>query len=264
MPKREFESRNLLLFLLITFAWSWGFWLPEILWDTSMFVAPFGPMVGAVALTYMNRGSGGVKALLKRGTDLKFGKIWLLPILFLIPAIYALSLFLAMHLDGFVPDLVALSQPIIIPFAFVYILILGGPLAEEFGWRGYALDRFQVRYSALGSSIILGVIWGLWHLPLFYMPSQQDFYSNIPFLGFFVGAIFLSVLFTWIYNNTGRSMLAVLLFHTTSNLAVFLFPAMESEFRGLYSTVISFLVVVVIVFVYGARSLRKRPARISR
>jgi hypothetical protein len=258
MPKREFETRNLLLFLLITFAWSWGFWLPEILWDVRLFAAPFGPMVGALVMTYMNRGFEGVKALFKRGVDFGFGKIWLVPILFLIPFIYALSLFLAMQLDGFVPDLVALSQPIIIPIAFIYILILGGPLAEEFGWRGYALDRFQARFSALSSGIILGVIWGLWHIPLFYMPSQQAFYSNIPILGFFVGAILLSILFTWIYNNTGRSILAVLLFHTTSNLAVFLFPAMESEFGGLYSMIINFLIVVVIVFIYGARRL-KRP-----
>ncbi|MFO7618566.1 MAG: type II CAAX endopeptidase family protein, partial [Thermoplasmata archaeon] len=215
MPKREFESRNLLLFMLITFAWSWGFWLPEILWDVRLFVAPFGPMVGAVVLTYMNRGSGGVKALFKRGIDFKFRKAWLLPILFLLPAISAISLYLAMRLDGYVPDLAAISQPIIIPIAFIYIFILGGPLAEEFGWRGYALDRFQARFSALSSGIFLGVIWGLWHLPLFYMPSQQAVYGNIPIWGFIVGAVLLSILSTWIYNNTGRSILAVLLFHTT-------------------------------------------------
>jgi len=123
-----------------------------------------------------------------------------------------------------------------------YILFLGGPLQEEFGWRGYALDRLQEKYNALVSSVMLGFIWGLWHLPLFFMPRQEMYY-NVPILGFILGTIFFSIIFTWIYNNTSRSILAVLLLHTTGNLSHFIFPVGATTWGGLYSVVLNAVVV---------------------
>jgi len=170
------------------------------------------------------------------------------------PFLVGLSLLLAVLLGDPLPELFALSQPIIIVIAFFYILFLGGPLEEEFGWRGYALDRLQMKFNALISSVILGIIWGLWHIPLFFMPGQ-DIYRNVPILGFIAGAVFLSILFTWIYNNTGGSILAVLLFHTTSNLAQFVFPAIATTWGGLISVILNVVVVVIIIFVYGAKRM---------
>jgi len=96
-------------------------------------------------------------------------------------------------------------------------------LEEEFGWRGYALDRLQAHYSALLSSVFLGIVWGLWHLPLFFM-SGQDIYHSVPIPAFILGTIFLSILFTWIYNNTGRSILAVLIFQHDGESISFYLP----------------------------------------
>lgn len=248
------DTRNLLLFFVITFIWSWALWLPEVLWGFRLYLAPFGPTISAFILTYINEGSNGVKVLLKRGIDLSFKKVWLIPIFLLMPAIVGLSLLLAIFSGESVPAIPFLSQPFIIIPAFFYILFLGGPLAEEFGWRGYALDRLQVKYNALTSSIILGILWGLWHLPLFFMKGQ-DMYRNVPIWGFILGTVFLSILFTWIYNNTSRSILAVLLFHTTSNLAHFIFPAMATRFGGIYSVILNIVVVVVILIVFGARRM---------
>lgn len=248
------ESQNLFLFFLIAFAWSWLLWTPEVLWERRLYLAPFGPTVAAFILSYLNGGMGGVKDLLKRGLSLNFKKIWLFPIFLLMPAIVGLSLLLAVLSGEPMPKITVLSQPWIIIPAFFYILFLGGPLAEEFGWRGYALDRLQKYYNALVSSVILGVVWGLWHLPLFYMKGQ-DIYRNVPIWGFILGTIFLSILFTWIYNNTNRSILAVLLFHTMSNLSHFIFPAMATTWSGLYSVILNVMVVILVLVIWGPKKM---------
>jgi len=250
------ETRNLVLFFLMAFAWSWLLWLPQALWGISLFLAPFGPTVAALLLTAINEGRRGVQVLLRREVDLGFRKVWLLPIFLLMPAIVGLSLLLAVLSGDPLPEMPVLAQPWTIVPAFFYILLLGGPLAEEFGWRGYALDRLQARFNALVASIILGAIWGLWHLPLFFMPGQ-DIYRSMPIWGFVLGTIFLSILFTWIYNNTGRSILAVMLFHATGNLAHFIFPAVMTTWGGLYSLVLNVVVAIVIVALWGPRRLRR-------
>jgi len=250
----HFENRNLWLFFFIAFAWSWLFWLPEVLWNTRLYVAPFGPTIAAFLLAYLNDGFSGVKNLLKRGLDFSFKKIWLFPIFLLMPAIVGLSLLLAVLSGEAAPKVPVLSQPWIIIPAFFYILFLGGPLAEEFGWRGYALERLQINFNALFSSVILGIAWGFWHLPLFFMP-EQEIYRNIPIWGFILGATFFSIPFTWIYNNTNRSILAVLLFHTMGNLSHFIFPTNATKLGGLYSLILNILVVIVILLIWGPKRM---------
>ena len=248
------KNRNLWLFFVIAFAWSWLLWMPEVLWGVSLYVAAFGPTVAAFLLTYINEGRNGTRELLKRGLDFRFRKIWLIPIFLLMPAIAGFSLLLAVLIGEPVPEIAVLSQPWIIIPAFFYILFLGGPLQEEFGWRGYALDRLQINYNALVSSVILGFIWGLWHLPLFFMPRQEMYY-NVPIWGFILGTIFFSIIFTWIYNNTGRSILAVLLLHTTGNLSHFIFPVGATTWGGLYSVILNVVVVIIILIIWGPKRM---------
>ena len=92
-------------------------------------------------------------------------------------------------------------------------LLILGPLSEELGWRGYALDRLQSRWNALTSSLILGVIWSLWHLPLFYIVGTSQYLYDISFLGFMLGTTTTSVLYTWVYNNTRGSIWSAVFFH---------------------------------------------------
>lgn len=235
----------------------------EILYGLHLYLAPFGPTIAASIPVYLNARRSGIKELLMRAFDVEFKKIWLLPVLFLMPAIVGLSLLLSVLSGDAKPAIEAFSQPLTIIPAFFYMLFLGGPVAEEFGWRGYALGRLQARYSALLSSILLGIVWGLWHLPLFFI-EDQEIYRNVPIPGFILGTIFLSILFTRIYNNTNGSILAVLLFHTTGDLAHFIFPAMGSTWGGLYSVILNVMVVVLMLIIWDPKKMvRERKPKIA-
>jgi hypothetical protein len=217
----------------------------------------FGPTIAAFFLTFLNEGKKGVLELLKRGFSFKFKKIWLIPALLLMPSIIGLSYLIAILSGEKLSSTIIFSQPFMIIPAFFYIFFLGGPLAEEFGWRGYALDRLQIKFNAFLSSIILGLIWGLWHLPLFFM-ENQEIYKNIPFFGFIAGTLLFSVIFTWIYNNTDRNIMPVLLLHTSGNLGHFIFPAFESKYAALYSLIINLVVDIVILIIFGTKKMVRR------
>ena len=96
--------------------------------------------------------------------------------------------------------------------SFLPLLILG-PLSEEIGWRGYALGRLQMRWNALISSLIIGLVWTLWHLPLFLMVGTSQHELGLPFVGFLVGFMANSVFYTWLYNNTEQSLWSAIFFH---------------------------------------------------
>jgi hypothetical protein len=269
MKQNRSENRNLWLFFLITFAWSWLFWIPKALVSQDLLSIPpvlgdfllghsnpaaWGPFIAAFLLTYINEGGRGVKRLLKSGIDYRFEKIWLIPIFLLFPAIVGGALLLSMLTGGITPNLSVLSNPFTIPIAFVYIFFLGGPLQEEFGWRGYALDRLQAKWNALISSIILGFFWGAWHLPLFFMSMQAMYYQR-PIWGLMISTILLSILFTWLYNNTRKSILAVLIFHTMFNLSHYMFPALETKLGSLYAIILPLIVVIVVVTIWGPKRM---------
>jgi membrane protease YdiL (CAAX protease family) len=92
-------------------------------------------------------------------------------------------------------------------------LIIAGPISEEFGWRGYLLIKLQHRWNALASSIVVGIVWGLWHLPLFYMVGTSQHELHLPFLGFVVGITAISIVMTWVNNNTNNNIWAAIFFH---------------------------------------------------
>ncbi|MEM3530374.1 MAG: hypothetical protein QXD42_01065 [Nitrososphaerales archaeon] len=126
------ENRNLVLFFLVAFAWSWFFWTLQIL-GFNFYVAPFGPFVAAFLLTYLQEGYGGVKKLLVKGFDPRIRKVWYVPAFLLWPIIAGFSILGASLTGGSIPELVILSQPWLILWNFIYIFFLGGPFQEEFG-----------------------------------------------------------------------------------------------------------------------------------
>jgi hypothetical protein len=133
-------------------------------------------------------------------------------------------------------------------------LLLLGPLPEEIGWRGFLLDRLQARYRALPASLLLGLAWFAWHGPLFFITGYYDRAGGAPELLPFGAAIVLAaVLYTWIYNHTGRSVLAAVLFHFSGNLTGELLDAPAVVYR--YELLLTAVVVLVVVWWWGGNTL---------
>ncbi len=139
------------------------------------------------------------------------------------------------------------------------ILLTAGPLQEEFGWRGYALPRLQQRFNALSSSIVLGIAWALWHLPLLFTRVWYIHADLLLFGLWVVQVVLTSILFTWIYNNTEGSILATLLFHTFVNWSIWLLlPIIQINAVLVSLTILLLLVTVAIVlFAYGGKHLAR-------
>jgi membrane protease YdiL (CAAX protease family) len=155
---------------------------------------------------------------------------------------------------------------------FARVLFLGGPLEEELGWRGFALPRLQQHRNALNASVLLGLVWGLWHIPLYFVSGTGQFEtiragtSPAFAIGGFVGwTIGLSVLFTWLFNQTGGSLIVVILFHAAVNLAAFLPSAVGSVgAASLLNVLVTWIVAILVAVRFGRASLASalavRPA----
>ncbi len=225
-------------YVVIAYAFSWAFWLPQVLASNGLiasnfftwicgFIAPFGPFVAAFSLTYSNAGARGARQFLRRAVDLRFRKVWLMPTVFFFPIWAGSALLLGVLAGGGAVVLPWVSHPFSLLFAlnyanFAYLLVFVG-VAEEFGWRGFALDRFQARFNATVSAVALGLVWAFWHLPVFFIVGSA---YTLGILGpWLAQVVVFSIWFTWLYNNTNGSILVPILFHTMEDLTLYtLFP----------------------------------------
>jgi len=144
-----------------------------------------------------------------------------------------------------------LNQLVQVPIFFLIILIIGGPLGEEIGWRGFLLPQLLKSKNGLLSSAILFVIWFAWHLPLFWLPGASQYGSPIgPYLLFFAA---WSILFTWVYIGTSGSLLSALLLHTSINTFSNFMSGVDSTHADspfLAYGIASALLAVVVILVY--------------
>lgn len=178
-------------------------------WAIALYITGgFVPSLAAVFLTLARNGLPGLKQLGRRVIQFKIGWGWYLAIVMTVVVATAGQLCL-IRLSGQTFNMGLFTEQL----GSALPLIVLGPLSEELGWRGYALDRLQARWNALTSAIMVGVFWGLWHLPLFYMVGTSQQVLGIPFVGFVCGITALSVLFTWLHNNTGGSIWTAIFFH---------------------------------------------------
>ena len=109
-------------------------------------------------------------------------------------------------------------------------------ITEETAWRGYALPRMQRQLNPLTASLVLGVVWGVWHLPLFFIPDS--FQSRIPFLGFLLSTVATSVIIGWIFNHARGSVLIVALFHGFTDVMIAFTGVMTSGALLFWITVV--------------------------
>ncbi|RYG91860.1 CPBP family intramembrane metalloprotease [Loktanella sp. IMCC34160] len=259
---------RIILFYAIAFGFSWAFWGPAALLAQGVITLPdaargflsgstpaaWGPLIAALVVTWAYQGSAGLRSLLSRLVRLRFSAAWYLVALGLLPAIIGLAGLVATALGDAPPPSPALDAPATLPFAFLWIFFLGGPLQEEAGWRGIAAAGLSPRLGALGASLLTGVLWGLWHLPLFYIPTE-DIYYNRPMFGLMGSTALLSVLIYWVYLNTGRSLFAAMLMHTSFNFANYLFTTLETDTGGLVYFILMGATVAVVAVGFGPRTL---------
>jgi len=258
------------IYFVATFAWTWLIWGVAILMGATIetgavygLLGVIGPMVMGIAFTYLTRDREGWRDYWKRVIDFKriSGK-WYLVIFLFVPILIILSALLDVISGGSgatwgeaARNL--LTNPVsIIPSILFASLI---PFIEELGWRGYVLDRLQEKQSAFVSSLTLGVIWSLWHLPLFFVPGSYQAglgVGTLAFWLFMIGIVPLSLPFTWIYNNTGRSTLAVILFHSMVNFTGELIALTERA--DTYSILLWFVAAIAITAIWGGKRLMRR------
>ena len=225
-PWKTLQRRPLLSFYLIAFVLSWLAWLPYVLSKQGLGILPFhlpeaflllglylGPIFSSFLMTAITAGKPGVRDLLHRFVLWRVHWKWYLFTLIAVPLVQVVGAIILMLL--FTGNLSAL-KPLALqyyPFALLFQIVVSG-LGEEPGWRGFALPRWQQRYGPVWGTLILGILWGCWHLPLF-LTDWADPGTNLLTVGAVIlETVCVSFLITWVLNYTGGSILMAILLHS--------------------------------------------------
>src|SRR5215469_8570980 len=196
------KRHPVLTYFVLAYVLTWAFWIPMILlppqsllWYTCWGMGNLMPSLLGILLTALLGGKSDLREVFRRLGQVRNPLLWYAVVLLLFAVLWLVAL-------G-IPTLLGLTS---IAFAFpvgaVLSTIIFAGFGEELGWRGFALPRMQASLQALTASLLLGILWGLWHLPL----EMAMGISPLGFIDFVLRIIALAVLFTWVYNNTEGSL----------------------------------------------------------
>lgn len=206
-------------FFIGAYLGSWLFWSPMVLIPDLPFghialinqLGLFlGPFTSALLVTLITEGRGAMRALLTRMVQWRAPLVWYLLAVLMIPVVTGAGYFIGGQ---------QVELPTVQLLAMSYVIfLLGGPLQEEIGWRGFALPRLQTKLTPLVASLLLGVIHCLWHAPLFFT-AEWDTARDSPdqYLAYLLLVLSLSIVMTWLYNGSRGSVLLVILGHNGIN-----------------------------------------------
>ncbi len=280
MKKNWMSTKYLVLFFILTLAWTWICGFISVVFgftDTGAgtFVFYFGggaPSVVALFLVFLTYPKDKKKDYFRRCFSFrKAGLKWPLVTIAVFTALSAISIAIGVGLLGFeMPTMDYIKAIRANPLNILLVLLLSlisGPLNEEFGWRGYALDRLLLKFGFIKGSLILGFFWAIWHLPWYFTPGQAQYNllkdSVFHAVMFVPSVMMLSVFVSFVYVKTNRSILAGALVHMFSNL-------IGSQLLSSYTTEISMLIrytnmaffLGVIVYAACSRKFRAEAAEV--
>jgi membrane protease YdiL (CAAX protease family) len=254
-------------FLIVDLLGSHGilpFRVPVALW----LVMGYMPTLAAVVVTGWTQGREGVRALFRKLLIARVGLHWYLFAIFglagvAVAAILLTNLFSTGADVPIIPNEMAAAGPIALVLNAVFGFILRGILnGEELAWRGTALPRLQAKYNALTSSLIVSIPWILFHLPLFFTKGATQ--ESMSFVGYAVQLMAVSILFTWLYNNSRGSVLLAYLMHAAFNTwtAFFSIDA-ANHFQNWMLNVVFLVLAVIVVIASGPQHLSRTNTRIQ-
>ncbi len=242
------KLKKIYTYLTLTFLWSWINWIIGLNYLsngidhesigkflTFFFLGVYGPSISGIITTLLFDRLSGILNLFKKliiwkVSFVNYLYLLLLPIVFVIVGIGIYDLFIGpigkFDQNGF--------------FTIPTILLAGlfaGPLGEELGWRGFLLPEFQKIFTNLKSALIIGIIWFIWHIPLFWAPFgtlvSGSSLTILPILTYFLMLISLSIIITWLVISSRGSVLIAILFHLSINAGIVLlfYPELNADFK---------------------------------
>lgn len=264
------KRHSLLAYFVLAYAVSWAFEIPLALSAQGILKAPipywihylasFGPLIAALVVTAALNGRAGFSRLFSGLWKWRVGWGYIVFSIFSPILVFLVGSIMTRYIVGQWPDFSLLGKVEYLPYlgvvGAVILWLLTYGLGEEVGWRGFALPRLQERRSALSASLILGLFWGLWHLPaFFYKPTYvaMGLLAGIPLLLLSVAAA--SIIFTWLYNSTQGSLLMVVLFHAFYDLLLLSEASSLITVNLLNATPMIWAVLVLVIY---------KPANLSR
>jgi CAAX protease family protein len=209
--KSFIRSNEIVIFIILTFLLSWFPWYAGIAPE----VMAMGPSIAAFILVLIIGGKQGLLDLLRPfGRWRAKPRVWLVA-LFGTACMYLVGVGVYVLFGGTTPPFTMIREELsLIPLYLVMVVLMpwNGPVGEEFGWRGFLQPKLQSKFGPLYASLLIGTIWGFWHLPSFFAPlgvisslvSTLGFVFMIPYI---LGTIANSIFMTWLYNKTNASAL---------------------------------------------------------
>jgi len=231
--------KSLSRFFILTFIWSWVIWISIAILNAGVFnlslelpqqvitpilaLGAFGPLVGILFTLPGEEGKGANRKYLKKFLDINLGwRAYLFSFLIL----GGLNFVAWIFPEFFGHDRLPMLFPSIwVFFPYLILMMFLGGGQEEFGWRGYAMPRLEKEYGVWVGNLILGTVWGVWHLPLWFIEGTGQTY--MPFGGFVIFTIGSSYILSWILNISGNKPFAGLYAHGLSNALIPMIPALD-------------------------------------
>jgi len=255
MKTKERDALKIAVFFILSCLFSWALWLPTVLSYNGMDMpkgllvassfATFAPSLVAFFMIVIEVGRDGSLIWIKNQVNKPFQYVWIPVAILIFPIIAAVSYNLTLAAGSGIESEWIRYPAAIFPM-FVQILIFGGALGEELGWRGYALNRLLKHTDPIKASLILGIVWSIWQIPLFFVEGTIQ--NSIPIVQFFLMNMITVFFYTWIYMKVKGNIVVMIFLHGIADISLAVFSYWQTEFGRYVGLGVSLLFLGLILF----------------